>query len=467
VDRDGKRHSVALETKSQRKATQAKLRIEELVAASKTGQGTDAETKLWVSKQKPAMREKLAKVGLIELSGPARAGKLTLGQHVDAYFQKRTDVKASTRSVWSHTRRNLTEFFGGDKPLASITAGDARDFERFLKTQAKQTKSGKAEGLGEDTLRIRIGHAKQFFADAVEHEIIDRNPFSKLRSSVIGCRDRDFFVTLEMVGKVLDACPDAQWRLMVALSRFGGLRCPSELLALRLDSADWDAGRIRVDSPKTEHHVGKAYRIIPMFPELRPYLEERWEQAEPGETHFVTRYRDAKQNLRTAFTKIIKRAGLQPWPKLWHNMRASRQTDLEEVFPSHVVCSWMGNSVQVARKHYLQTTDEHYQKATAGECAIIVASSASQAAANEKSNAQKPAQTSYDSQDVATLSVGTQLELPAIVSEKRDLSPECAKIVATPCIEPPENDDLTAWLATCPANLNDAQRDAIRAIVGE
>ena len=165
-----------------------------------------------------------------------------------------------------------------------------------------------------------------------------------------------------MVGKVLEACPDAQWRLMVALSRLGGLRSPSELLALRLDSADWDAGRLRVDSPKTEHHKGRAYRIIPMFPELRPYLEERWHQAEPGETHFVTRYRDAKQNPRTQLLKIIKWAGLQPWPKLWHNMRASRQTELEELFPSHVVCAWMGNSVRVARKHYLQITDAHFAK---------------------------------------------------------------------------------------------------------
>ena len=116
---------------------------------------------------------------------------------------------------------------------------------------------------------------------------------------------------------------------------------------------DWDEGRIGVDSPKTEHHVGKESRIISMLRELRPYLEERWHQAYPGETHFIIRYRDPKQNLRTTLTKIIKRADLQPWPKSWHNMRANRQTELEEVFPSHVVCAWMGNSERVARMHYL------------------------------------------------------------------------------------------------------------------
>ena len=406
-DRDGERHSVALETKSQRKATQAKLRIEELISASKAGQDIDAETKLWVSMQKQALQQKLARYGLIE-SEPTQAGKLTLGKHLENYFARRTDVSLETQTNWRHTQRNLILFFGADKPLADINAGDARDFERFLKTQARENAyagTSKDAGLAPDTYRKRIRNTKQFFQDAVEHETIIRNPFAKLKGSVLGNRDRDFFVTLEMASKILEHCPDGQWRLLFALSRFGGLRCPSELLALRLDSVDWDGERIRVDSPKTKHHVGKAFRIIPVFPELRPYLEERWHRAEPGETHFITRYRDPKQNLRTTLLKLIGRAGLQPWPKLFQNLRASRQTELEEIFPSHVVCAWMGNSQQVARKHYLQVHDAHFAKAVSGQCAKIVASKASQDPAKEKYDASETAQSSLVSQCVAS-SVG-------------------------------------------------------------
>ena len=54
---------------------------------------------------------------------------------------------------------------------------------------------------------------------------------------------------------------------------------------------------------------------------------------------------------------------MTPWPKLFHNLRATRQTELEENFPTHVVCKWLGNSAAVARKHYLQVTDEHFPKA--------------------------------------------------------------------------------------------------------
>jgi hypothetical protein len=71
-------------------------------------------------------------------------------------------------------------------------------------------------------------------------------------------------------------------------------------------------------------------------------------------------------NLRTTFLKIIKRAGLAPWERLFHNLRSSRQTELAETFPAHVVCDWLGNSEAVAMKHYLQTTDDHFSRAAGG-----------------------------------------------------------------------------------------------------
>ena len=68
-------------------------------------------------------------------------------------------------------------------------------------------------------------------------------------------------------------------------------------------------------------------------------------------------------NLRTTFLKIIKRAGVEPWPWLFHNLRASCQTELEQTFPSYVVCAWMGNSESVAKAHYLQVLPQHFEAA--------------------------------------------------------------------------------------------------------
>ena len=69
-------------------------------------------------------------------------------------------------------------------------------------------------------------------------------------------------------------------------------------------------------------------------------------------------------NPQTRFEKIIERAGVTPWSRLWHNLRSSRQTELTESFPAHVVSMWLGNSERIAAQHYLQVLDSHFEKAS-------------------------------------------------------------------------------------------------------
>ena len=98
--------------------------------------------------------------------------------------------------------------------------------------------------------------------------------------------------------------------------------------------------------------------------------------AEPGLEFVITCNRPpvlksgagwAKANLRTRFEKIIKRAGLKLWPRLWHNLRACRQTELADLFPSsHVVCRWISNSEDIVREHHLSVTPEHIERAING-----------------------------------------------------------------------------------------------------
>ena len=54
---------------------------------------------------------------------------------------------------------------------------------------------------------------------------------------------------------------------------------------------------------------------------------------------------------------------MQPWPKLFQNLRSTRETELADEFPMHVVCQWIGNSQPIAAKHYLQVTADHFSKA--------------------------------------------------------------------------------------------------------
>jgi integrase len=155
------------------------------------------------------------------------------------------------------------------------------------------------------------------FRAAVKRKLIASNPFADVLGRAVPTTERQRFVTREETGLLLEACPNVDWRVIVALCRFGGLRSPSEVLSLRWQDVNWERQRMRVRSPKTEHHVGKASRETPLFPELAAVLTEAFEAAPEGAVYVVAdnTYREAADtsggwkncNMRTQFGRIIPR----------------------------------------------------------------------------------------------------------------------------------------------------------------
>jgi integrase len=136
---------------------------------------------------------------------------------------------------------------------------------------------------------------------------------------------------------------------------------PSEVQGLKWSDIAWDVKRITVRSPKTEHHEGKDTRVIPLFKAIEDELLALWSEAEEGaELVFDVR---ADSNLRTQLQKILRRAGVKQWPKLWQNLRASGCTDLAKNLPVHVATAIAGHSIQIAQEHYWTVTDVDFDKA--------------------------------------------------------------------------------------------------------
>ncbi len=353
VAASGKRKTIRLGKVSQRIANEIRVKVEALNAAAIAGVSWDAETAKWVAGLTPIMADKLAAVGLIPKRPERDAAGL--GKFLDAYIDRRTDVKPNTRRNLEACKARLVDYFGAGKALTDITPADADGFLLSLRQQYANGTAGRT-----------VKRAKQFFRAAVRGKLIAENPFADVKPPSQVNESRKFFVDRATAYKVLDACPDAEWRLLFALSRFGGLRCPSEHFSLTWADVDWERGRFRVHSPKTEHHEDGGERWVPIFPELRPYLEEAFELAPDGAVFVINRYRDTNKNLRTRLYRIIHRAGLKPWQKLFHNLRASRETELAADYPIHVVCAWIGNTERIAAKHYLQVTEDYFERAGKG-----------------------------------------------------------------------------------------------------
>ena len=349
--RSRQRKTITLGKCSKQTASEVKIRLTALLSSLALGTPLDPGVAAWLGRLTDAFYEKLVS---LDLAPPRQAApSAALGPFIQGYIDSRVDLKERSKWMLRQAQQSLIAYFGADKALRDISAADSELWRLAMI----------AQGLADATVRKRCAHAKQFIARARRQKLVESDPFAALPSSSRPNPSRMVFVSQADIEKVLAVCPDLQWKLIFALCRYGGLRCPSEVLELRWRDVLWDQGRMLVRSVKTERHEGKESRLVPIFGELRPYLLAAFEEAEPGDMYVIMRYRQASANLRTQAHRIIQRAGLKCWTRTFQNLRSSRETELTETFPLHVVTSWLGNSALIASKHYLGVRDSDFEKA--------------------------------------------------------------------------------------------------------
>ncbi len=369
-DENRKRRVLYIGKVSERDAEGVQRRVESMLAARILGNAIDRDDARWLS-ESPTIREKLERLDLIP-SGKIQIDRrcMSMEEFLDDYIERHgKSRKPATVSVWKQVVANLKEFMPDGIRINQITAGHAKEFHEKLK----------ARGMATTTIHKRIQFARQFMHDAVDWKIIDENPFCKVKTQKSSVKVNEF-VPREVVDKLMKKA-NPVWQVILGLSRYGGLRTPSETLSLRWDDIDWEMNRMSIPEPKVEHHEGRGIRSCPIFPELRPILDEAFEIFGDKSEYVVAapQYRAAANtamgwknaNLRSEMTRLLRRAGVSGWPRLFHSMRASRQTELQREFPLHVVCSWLGNSPRIALQSYLLVTEDDFAKA-AGVQKVLV-----------------------------------------------------------------------------------------------
>jgi integrase len=357
-DQDQDRKTLRLGAMDKRTAQTVKVRVEAIVAAKLAGTPIDPETAAWLGKIGDKLHSRLAKVGLV----PPRGEAQTVAGLIDEFLEeaRKRGLKASTITASGVGCGTLRQFLG-DRPVQDVTRDDAQRYRDWLLER----------GHSPSTVARRLQHARHVFGHAVDRELIARNPFTKVSPPAQNVAARRRYVTIDETRKLLDVAPNHHWRLLIALGRFAGLRIPSEAFALQWGHVHWDADRIEVPSPKTER-VGKPFRFVPIFRLLRPFLEEAFDLAKEGDVYlFPEAWRQRALgkagmincNLQTQMLRLMARAGLDPWPRPLHNLRASCESDLANAFTLATVARWLGNTPSVALRHYVDPTDEAFRRA--------------------------------------------------------------------------------------------------------
>jgi len=212
----------------------------------------------------------------------------------------------------------------------------------------------------ESTIATHIKTIKTVLNWAVDQEWLTKSPAKKIPTGSFRNRKNHRRITMEEYAKLLDACPNQEWRTIIALARIGGLRCPSELQQLRWSEIDWDGKWFLVRSPKTEHHDDHRERLVPLFPELRQELERL--QTESNE-FVIQSFQGTSWVLYETFQEIAENAGLGKIKCPFRNMRRSRSNEVVREFGPQLESQWIGHSEGVMEDHYFELEDEDFLKA--------------------------------------------------------------------------------------------------------
>ncbi|HBE67464.1 MAG TPA: hypothetical protein DDW52_04875 [Planctomycetaceae bacterium] len=225
-------------------------------------------------------------------------------------------------------------------------------------------------GLSGNTAGQNVKRCRQMVRHAVKLGIASRNPFESVDIDLDSDQAKNYDIPHDDSLAILEACPDQEWRTLYSLVRWGGLRCPSEVLNLRWADISWDRGRFKVTSPKLARYKNKKERIVPLFNEVRQELEalrevQQARKPDKSAQYVIQRYRDSETNLRTTFQKICDRAAVPRFPKPFMNCRQTRRNEMEKAgWRDAVLNAWFGHGKGTAAKYYSRATEEEYLAAS-------------------------------------------------------------------------------------------------------
>lgn len=353
---------LTLATGDKKIATTVMNMVDRILEQQKTGEPDRLLTN-WLQNISDDMRARLERSGLIKPAVKAYT--------LDAISEEFLSSKAATwKAVTLRRRRHehswLVKYFKG-RELDTITKKDASEYLTWLRV---------VNQLAPISINKLLKHAMAVFNYAIDCEYTSRNnPFRGVRVPNIVQRTKQY-ISIEYTEKLMEAAPTDEWKTLIALLRYGGLR-PEEVILAEWSGVDFNNNTFTFRSPKTEHHPGKDKRTIPLFPRVLRALRALCGDSKPEEGFILSSALWAHKRKITAaggstifneLKRFCRDADLELIDALPTNMRGSCSTDLKQAFPEYVVDTWLGHSKAIANRHYDVITPANHQMAVLVDC---------------------------------------------------------------------------------------------------
>jgi integrase len=348
--------------------------IMSIIGTVEQGQSFDRPQQTWLVTIPEKLHGRLERLGLVRERAARRSQDEFSVTKVREEYQQSRDVKSSTLANENRAFDHLEEFFGADMDVREINAARAKAFAGAL-PKARVTGTKK---LATSTVSGLLKKVDGLFNYLVDSEFITKNPFRTINKSMKRDPSKDHYVTIQEARDYIDAVEHPQWKAIMAIARYCGIRGPSDVLFMKRKHINFETNTVTFPSLKTGN------RNCPMFPEVVEHLQWLCDREADAEGYL---FKDTEQgghgkkgnweavrasgnlkdlNLRkTPNDSYHRLTGKDPLPKLFKNCRATRVTELIKVYgkTQHSVCNWIGHTKQIEDEHYLMMMEEDHKHA--------------------------------------------------------------------------------------------------------
>jgi len=356
---DGRRGQVRLPAgASERERDEFMRQLRRLIASRELGHAPEAAVAAYFAGLSDRLYGRLVEHGLL----PKREHDRPIVEWIEEHHAreaKRKMATEGTREVWGRALRHARIHFGR-RLLSSLDAQDGAGFREYLLGCNGRI----GDTMAEATVRKMCGVVSSAIKAARKIGLVSCDPFEEVPKAAGPNRGREVYLSVQDADRLLAAC-DPELRVLVALARFGGLRVPSEIANLRWSDVEWDhPAALRVESPKTRR-LGKESRVVPISTRLQEVLLEAHSRSREADGFILPTLR-THTNPGMRLARAIEAAKVKPWPRPFHTLRASCETDWYAAEGLAAAAAYAGNSPRVATNHYIRPTDASFRRAAGG-----------------------------------------------------------------------------------------------------
>jgi integrase len=416
--KDGKQTAIYLGNIAKKEAEYQSRFIENLVDVTKQRDFLKPETMVWLNRIPSNMKEKLINNGLLESKKDDIKKTITLGKLVDRFLNSpyiTGSIKTETKNNIKVTMKKLTDYFGNDKTIDSITAEDVIRLQNYLYNKKKE--NGK-KCYAESSVTRWIKRFRHLLSWYLKQDdcCITKNVFSEMKTKGnMTNKTRTEYISKDTVAKLLSVCKNTELRFAIFLARYLGLRIPSECISLHWKDISFGGKyqKVTIHGKQTKSE-DDSIRDIPIFECIRPFLVELFyynkcdsfiqKLKEEGiidieqclkdfnkyDSFFKTLFRDngskyvsdmvakypagqdfvfsasfRQRKSRSNQIAKLKAKAKVSFQKNFQNLRVSFEMDLlQEGYNESQVMKWLGHTKEVSIKHYQSDYWDNWDTAT-------------------------------------------------------------------------------------------------------